>query len=127
MLFTIAGVTMPATDRPRKTSAPAMASAKRARNIARIGRPGDLLLGRVEVGPAGVDHSPAVAEYGVLYPEAVEKFGNGDARRASSAHGHAHMGKALAHYLEGIDECGQGDHGGAVLVIVKDGYHSGSS
>ena len=93
-----------------------------ARNIAGIGHAGDLLLGRVEVGPALVDHTPAIAEYGILYPEAVEKFGDGDAGGASSAHGDLHLVEGLANYLEGIDESRQGDHGGAMLIIVKYGY-----
>jgi len=69
-----------------------------------------------------VDHSPAVAEYGILYPEAAKKFGNCNASSAGPAHGYAHLGKALAHYLKGIDEGGQGNYSGAVLIIMKDWY-----
>ena len=74
-----------------------------------------------------MDHTPAVAENDIFCPEALEKFSDGDARRAGSAHGHAYLGETLAHYLQGIDQGGQGDNGSAVLVIVKDRYTSGSS
>ena len=118
--FTIACVTAPAAERPKKASAPSSASASvRALVLAAIGR-----LPLVHAfGAALVDDALGVAEDHVLprHAHGGEQLQAGDARRAGAVDDELEGLEIAPRQLERVQEPGGGDDGGAVLVVVEDG------
>ena len=94
---------------------------QRAGALLQVGDLGHLLLDPVEPLPAGVDGALPVAHSDVPEAGGEQELhdGHGGGSRAGGDHPDVLLG--LAHHLQGVGESGQGDDGGAVLVVVEDG------
>ena len=86
-----------------------------------VGDLGDLLLGPVHLGVALVQSAELVAQGDVLETGLEQQLGDGDGGGTGPGEHHLHVLLLLAHHLQGVGEAGQGDDGGAVLVVVEDG------
>ena len=87
-----------------------------------IGTLGHLLFKGVHpLDAACVDGSLPVAQGDVLKPIRKQQSGNGNAGRPRPIDDDADRSFGLAHHLQGVDQARQGDDGGAVLVVMKDG------
>src|SRR5258708_36430009 len=116
---TMSFVTVRATDTPRKTSAPSMASARGA-GRAVGGEP--RLVGVHPFGAATVDNAPGVGEHDVLAPHAQvdEELATGNRRRPGAADRHPDLADVLAGELECVEQRGAADDRRPVLVVVED-------
>ena len=86
-----------------------------------VGDLGHLLFDPVELVPTGVDGAVAVGHDDVAVTGGQEQLHNGHGRGACAGGDHLHFLLPLPHHLQGVGEPGQGDDGGAVLVVVEDG------
>ena len=89
--------------------------------LLQVGHLGHLLLDPVEVLTACVDSALAVAHGDVPESGGEQQLHDGYGSGACAGGDHLHVFFLLANHLQGVGEAGQGDHGGAVLVVVEDG------
>src|SRR5262249_29217084 len=83
---------------------------------------GEPLLHRVHVlGAAAIDGARPVAADDVLGPGFHEELRRRDARGSHAGEHDPHVAQALADDLQRVEERGQDDDGGAVLVVAEDG------
>ena len=89
--------------------------------VVAVGHTGDVGVGGVEPLHALAQDAEAVDHDKVLNAHVQQVAADGNAGRAGAVDDDAHVADALAHHLEGIEQGGGHDDGGAVLVVVKDG------
>ena len=118
--WTMAGVSAPLADRPKKTSAPSSASASVRASVWHGMRRLPLVHAFFA---ALVDDALGVAQDDVLRCEAhrLDEFDAGDARRARAVAHELGVGHVAPGQVQRVDEAGDRDDGGAVLVVVEDG------
>ena len=71
--------------------------------------------------PARVDGAGAVGHHDVLKTGGEQQLHNGDGGGACAGGDDLHFLFLFAHHLQRIGQTSQGDHGGAVLIVVEDG------
>ena len=104
-----------------KTSAPTSTSCRRAVLPFGVGVVGDPLAVLVGVGLAAVDGPGPGAGDDVAGPLGVQQLDDRVPGRTGAADHDLHRGHVLAHDPQRVDQGGEHDDGGAVLVVVEDG------
>ena len=86
-----------------------------------IGHLGHLFLDPVQTRAALIDSPGAVGHHNVAEAGAEQQLHNGDGGGTCAGGDDLYILLPLAYHLQGVLQACQGDHGGAVLVVVEDG------
>ena len=118
MVLTMSGVSAPLAERPKKMSAPSIASSRRAH--VRVDGMRRLPLVHA-LRAAAIDHALGVAQHDVARLEAdrLDEIEAGDAGRAGAVADEPRGLDVAAGQLQGVDHAGGGDDRRAVLVVME--------
>ena len=106
-------------DTPMKTSAPAMASASSPVRFSLLVFSASQRRSSSRLLVVGRDDPPAVEADDVADALGEEQLADGDARRAHAEHHDPHVLHPLAHHAQRVQQRGEDDDRGAVLVVVE--------
>ena len=116
----IASSGMVPPDTPMNTSAPASASETEPGSAQSDVWSAEPLLDLGEVAAAGMDDALAVDDGDLADARGVQHPGDGDASRAGAGDDHLEVVELAVGEADGVEQRGQHDDRGAVLVVVED-------